>query len=444
MPSPEELLPPPGLSQNDVKAVVLSGGGAHGAYEVGVLKALMSGASWTTGNVPLDPDILTGTSIGAYNAAVLVSRLEVEGPAEAVRYLEGLWTNVIPRGRDGAPNQVYRFRGNPGELLHPDTVLRHPARTAASFGRDAAFFAQDFLQRSRNLLFGTSGGLLQRSLEMVDLSTVISRDPAQSLFRDTIVLENVRRSPRSLFLAATDWKTGQLALFRNQDMTDETGLLVVFASSAIPGVFPAVTIGEKTYVDGGLSLNTPLGPAFLVATPGADTAHVIYLDPEVADIPVQPLESTIGTMDRLFTLILSRSIEADMRIASRVNRGLQLVAQAARARTAATGGAAPQGRRAAADAAPGGPVAAAAADVVETASVLLDGIAGKLPESPKTIHRYRPSRYLGGTLSLLNFGRNQMLELIELGFNDVMNHDCHASKCVLPQGPLIEDLGQGM
>jgi predicted acylesterase/phospholipase RssA len=49
------------LRQNDVKAVVLSGGGAHGAYEVGVLKALMSGASWTTDNVPLDPNIITGT-----------------------------------------------------------------------------------------------------------------------------------------------------------------------------------------------------------------------------------------------------------------------------------------------------------------------------------------------------------------------------------------------
>jgi NTE family protein len=428
IPPREELLPPPGLSQNAITAVVLSGGGAHGAYEVGVLKALMSGASWTTGNVPLDPHILTGTSIGAYNASVLVSCLKSEGPAEAVRYLEDLWINVIPRGGNGAPNHIYRFRGNPGELLHPEAVLRHPARVAASFGRDAAFIAEDLLRRGMNF-FASPGGLLQRSLGLVDLSTFISRDPSESLFRNTITLENLRNSTRLLFLAATDWRTGQLTLFRNQDMTDEAGQQTIFASSAIPGIFPAVTIESNIYVDGGLSLNTPLGPAFLMATPGADTAHVIYLDPKTGDIPVQPLQSTIATMDRLITLILSRSIDADMRIASRVNRGLQLVAQSA------------QGVRAAATS---DPVAERAASVVETASFLIDGIGGRFPDSPKTIHRYRPSRYLGGTLSLLDFSRKRMLELIELGFNDVMNHDCHASECVLPQGPLIEAVGPGM
>jgi NTE family protein len=431
IPSPEELLPPPGLSQNDVKAVVLSGGAAHGAYEAGVLKALMSGASWITGNVPLDPYILTGTSIGALNAAVLVSRLEVEGPAEAVRYLEDLWTNVIPHGRDGAPNQVFRFRGNPGELLHPEAIVRHPARTAASFGQDALFFAQDWLRRGMNF-FTSSGPLLDRSLQMVDISTLISLEPAMRLLRDTLVLENIRRSPRQLFLATTDWRTGKPYMFRNEHMIDQVGMQAILASSALPGVFPAVRIGNNDYVDGGLSLNTPLGPAFLTARPVADTAHVIYLDPKTGDIPLALWPSTIGTMDRLITLILSRSIDSDMQIASRVNRGLQLVAQAAQARRAGT------------DAAQRRPVVADAAAVVETASFVIDGIGGKLPDSPKTIHRYRPSHYLGGTLSLLNFSRNQMLDLIKLGFDDVMNHDCHKSECVLPQGPLIQALGAGM
>ena len=417
-PLPADLLPPPGLRQNDIKAVVLSGGAAHGAYEVGVLKALMTGASWTTGNVPLDPDIITGTSIGAYNGAVLTSRLEIEGPEATIKFLEDIWANVIPRGTDGAPNQIYRFRGNPGELLHPGAVVRHPVRTAASFGRDAAFFAQDFLRRGMNF-FAASGPLLERSLEMIDLSTLFSRDPSEPLLRNTVVLENIRRSQRLLFLAVTDWNSGQLGLFRNPDMTDEHGMQIILASSALPGIFPPVTIGKNVYVDGGLSLNTPLAPAFVEATPGADTAHVIYLDPKVTDIPLQPLQSTIGTMDRLITLILSRSIDADMRIASRVNRGLQLVAQSE------------QGQRLAAQ---------DAGDLVRSISFLVDGIGGKLPDSPKTIHRYRPSRYLGGTLSLLNFSRDQMLQLIDLGFNDVMNHDCNASECVLPQGPAVQAL----
>src|SRR5262249_43822818 len=160
-----------------------------------------------------------------------------------------------------------------------------------------------------------------------------------------------------------------LALFRNPDMTDEVGKQVILASSALPGIFPPVAIGSNVYVDGGLALNTPLAPAFIQASRPADTAHVIYLDPKMADIPLQPLQSTIGTMDRLTTLILSRSIESDMRIATRVNRGLQLVAQAA------------QGKRL---------TAGDTSDLVRTVSLLIDGIDGRRPDSPKTIHRYRP------------------------------------------------------
>jgi predicted acylesterase/phospholipase RssA len=55
-----------------VKAgLVLSGGGAFGAYEVGAIKALYSGHSRATAGAPLDPDIFVGTSVGNFNAAVL-------------------------------------------------------------------------------------------------------------------------------------------------------------------------------------------------------------------------------------------------------------------------------------------------------------------------------------------------------------------------------------
>src|SRR5258708_3986551 len=52
-------------------ALVLSAGGANGAYEGGVVRALFEGASPGTGRLPLAPRIFTGTSVGGYNAAVL-------------------------------------------------------------------------------------------------------------------------------------------------------------------------------------------------------------------------------------------------------------------------------------------------------------------------------------------------------------------------------------
>ena len=56
-------------------AIVLSGGGAKGAFEVGVLLALAEGRSAATGHRPLSTDIYTGTSVGAFNATFLASRV---------------------------------------------------------------------------------------------------------------------------------------------------------------------------------------------------------------------------------------------------------------------------------------------------------------------------------------------------------------------------------
>ena len=47
-------------------AVVLSGGGAYGAYEVGVMKALLGGEMKGAGYRPLDPEVFTGTSVGSF------------------------------------------------------------------------------------------------------------------------------------------------------------------------------------------------------------------------------------------------------------------------------------------------------------------------------------------------------------------------------------------
>src|SRR2546430_8141205 len=92
-------------------AVVLSGGGAYGAYEVGVIKALFEGRCPSTSGVPLDPDIYTGTSVGNYNAAFLA--MNEGGALESNKKLHALWTDRIADNGDGRGNGVYRIRGNP-------------------------------------------------------------------------------------------------------------------------------------------------------------------------------------------------------------------------------------------------------------------------------------------------------------------------------------------
>lgn len=75
-----------GTAQKPPRALVLSGGGSKGAFEVGVLQRLM-------GDEQLDYDLLCGTSVGAINAAY-VSQTPLGQPREAAAKLRALWDTV--------------------------------------------------------------------------------------------------------------------------------------------------------------------------------------------------------------------------------------------------------------------------------------------------------------------------------------------------------------
>jgi predicted acylesterase/phospholipase RssA len=71
------------------QAMVLSDDGSYGRYEIGVMKALCTGASPATDCKPLNADIVVGTSVGAFNAVVMVAHSRAH-PAAAIAYLEDL------------------------------------------------------------------------------------------------------------------------------------------------------------------------------------------------------------------------------------------------------------------------------------------------------------------------------------------------------------------
>ena len=64
-----------GQGRRERVALVLSGGGALGAYEVGVLKALCQGLCPGLGPRKLEATLRVGTSVGAFNAAFLAARV---------------------------------------------------------------------------------------------------------------------------------------------------------------------------------------------------------------------------------------------------------------------------------------------------------------------------------------------------------------------------------
>src|SRR3978361_140270 len=81
----------PAAPRNRRVAVILSGGGARGAYEVGVLSYVLDGYARLRG-APPRIDILCGTSVGAINACFLAAHLA--DPTVGIRRLVDLWTEL--------------------------------------------------------------------------------------------------------------------------------------------------------------------------------------------------------------------------------------------------------------------------------------------------------------------------------------------------------------
>jgi predicted acylesterase/phospholipase RssA len=387
------------------QAVVLSGGGANGAYEVGVLKALLAGEASATDWLPLQPEVFAATSVGAFNAALMVSQASA-GWAQAMRDLEDVWINDIP-GR-ACNNRVFRYRADLLDLLDLNCVTSEPEDIARYLVEDFEYFARDWFARAVN--FATSAGSAERRfLELIDLSTLISGSPGLSLVNDTIAFAAIRRSPYALRVVATQWRTGDVKVFANADMTDEWGARILLASAAIPGIFPPVQIAGETYVDGGVVLNTPLAPAIEA---GADVLHAVYLDPDVAAVPIRGLRNTLDTISRMTMIGFAATMNRDIEVAQMINKGLEVIQEVRQGAITST------------------------IDHVTLSTVAANLARGQRdrPLRRLTIHRYHPKADLTGPTGVLDFSRKKVAELIDYGFNDAVEHDCNASGCVVPQG----------
>ena len=216
-------------------AIVMSGGGARAAYQVGFLRAI-------TRELPdLEPEILTGVSAGAINATYLASRPGTF--AERVNALADLWSG-----------------------LHPDQVMR---TGAFGLGKLALMWA---------LRLAAGGRYRPRGLR-----GLIDTQPLRELLHGLLapsgeVLPGVQeridgRGLKAIAITASSYSTGQsITFFQGRDVVDwerpnrrsRMGPLTVehvMASSALPLLFPAVRLSDGWYGDGGIRLTSPLSPA---------------------------------------------------------------------------------------------------------------------------------------------------------------------------------------
>jgi len=263
------------------RAIVLAGGGARGAYEAGVLRFLLETFPKRSG-LPVDFEIVSGTSVGAIHACFLAATAHLDG-AERGRQLVEIWENLHV-------NDVFRFSsadviGLPRKILG---MRRLSEQLQAGRRPDRLF------------------GLLDtRPLEQLVIQSIPWRQLRRNLQEERV---------EALCVAATQIATGRAVVFVEQAertlppwasqthirMQDIRMLPVhALASAAIPLLFPAVRVGARYYADGGLRLSTPLAPAVRL---GANRVLIVGLGQGIAGDPDEGLaqQRTAGFGNPMF------------------------------------------------------------------------------------------------------------------------------------------------
>ena len=245
-------------------AVILSGGGARGAYEVGVLWYVFDELTRLRG-APPPVDILCGTSVGAINASFLAAHLA--DPVLGVRRLVELWTNLeIPRVLGFGMRQM---------ISVPRLLLGGGGKGAGLFDVTpmADLVTKEISWRS------VSRTLRKRQLRALCISTTEVSTGRTVVFMQT--------SPDSTVPATSPPRT----LFR----ADHIGPRHALASAAIPMLFPPVEIDDELYLDGGLRQNTPIAPALRL---GATHIFTIGSSREVKGVAGRTKGSPAGAPSR--------------------------------------------------------------------------------------------------------------------------------------------------
>jgi predicted acylesterase/phospholipase RssA len=388
------------------EAVVLSGGGAYGAYQVGVLKGLTTGRCQHAAREAFNPDVYAGTSAGAVNAAVFLAHLS-SGLPNAAQFLEDFWVNYVADGPGRCGNGVYRLRGAPFDVLDLDCITLEPLNTFSSLAGDSLFLLQDFALRAAEFARSTES-LTRRALKAIDIGAFIVTTRIRDGLIRAVPLEGIRDSRREIRVLSTNFDNGDLVMFDEHDLVDRYGIATLLASTAVPGFFSPVMVNGQRHIDGQTLLNAPLLREFA----DCDTIHLVYMDPDIATIPADRLQSTIDVLDRIIVINNAYKINEDLKTLLHINRSLELLDSLSGFNEI---------------------VDERIESFVKAASRITERMRSSAPPYRKlTVHRYHPREDLGGVLGFMNLGQQHIANLIARGYQDALQHNCVESECIIP------------
>ena len=277
-------------------ALVMSGGGARAAYQVGFLRAVAR-------RIPdFAPPILTGVSAGAINAAYLAS--SSGSFAATVESLTALWSGLTV-------DRVFHV-----EALR---LLGNVLRTGIKL---------------------TSGGAIseRRPYAMVDtrplrglLDTALQADDGAL----PGIERNLERGRlRALAITTSSYSTGQSVSFvqgrgitqweRAERRSVSCGMRVdhVMASAALPLFFPAIAVDGHFYGDGGIRLTAPLSPAVHLGARRIVTISTRYArsTAEAEQLVTKGYPPIAQMLGVLFNAVFLDLVDADAQALARINQ----------------------------------------------------------------------------------------------------------------------------
>jgi NTE family protein len=296
--------------------LILSGGGARAAYQVGVLAAIARmrrEAGAAQGN-PFP--VISGTSAGAINAAFLACNAD---------NFDGAIEELVEVWRDFQVEQVYR-----SDVLG---MIRSGARWLSLLSLGWLITQKRF--RPKSLLDNTPlSTLLQERLDLTRLPALLEQGHLQAL---AITASSYSTGEHVTFYeschAVTPWVRNQ-RLSQHGRMTHEH----LLASSAIPFIFPAMRLsgpqGCAYFGDGSMRQTAPISPAIHL---GASKILVVgagrMLEPKnrLDDEPLYPSLAHIA--GHALSSIFLDSLAVDVERMQRINQTLQLIPEEKRQST---------------------------------------------------------------------------------------------------------------
>ena len=284
------------------KALILPGAGARGAYQVGVLKAI---AEILPRDAPCPFSVLSGTSAGAINSAVLASR--AANFRKAVREMDSVWANF-----------------EVGQVFKADAL--------------------SMLKSSLHWLVAIVVGGLGRHNPL----SLLDSSPLEALLRRRIRFRRIehaleRRLIDALAVTASAYTSARSVTFfqangnpapwfRSRRIGRASTIRVehLMASAAVPFIFPPVRVGTEYYGDGSMRHRAPLSAAIHL---GAERLLIIGVRDERPDPEPPPgftpqppsFAHLAGYM--LDTLFMD-GLYSDVERATRINNMLEHLATA--------------------------------------------------------------------------------------------------------------------